>query len=141
MTGAGSELPRRLSDACADGILRVQRCAACGEHQYPPRDICRACLGDDLPWTPVGRFGRLVALTQIHGSLEPSFTQRLPWTVGLVLLEQPALQVMAHVAASLRVGDRVAVHPVADDHEEAALCATPASLAGPPPDLDSLKSI
>ena len=31
-------------------MIRMQRCAACGATQYPPREVCRVCLADGLVW-------------------------------------------------------------------------------------------
>jgi len=41
----------------ADGLLRVQRCAACDRLQHPYTPVCRSCGGGDLDWDPVSGRG------------------------------------------------------------------------------------
>ena len=66
-------------------MIRLQRCADCGAAQYPPREVCGACLSDRLDWETADCLpGRVLARTVLHHSNEPRFRPRLPLTVGLV---------------------------------------------------------
>ena len=45
-----SPVTRPFWDGCAAGELRFQRCRGCRAAQFPPAEICRACLATDLAW-------------------------------------------------------------------------------------------
>ncbi len=76
---------RPMDEAAAAGQVALQRCAACGAGQYPPRELCRSCLSDDLKWSVSGAAsGELLARAEVHHSFEPG--TRLPQPVGLVRL-------------------------------------------------------
>ncbi len=66
-------------------MIRLQRCAACGIAQYPPRAFCGACLSDRVDWENAQSLpARVVASTVLHHSNEPKFRARLPLKLGLV---------------------------------------------------------
>ena len=66
-------------------MIRLQRCMACRVAQYPPREICGACLSDRLEWESAESLpGRVLARTKLHHSNEARFRSRLPLTCGLV---------------------------------------------------------
>jgi uncharacterized OB-fold protein len=66
-------------------MIRLQRCKECGAAQYPPREICGACLSDRLAWQEAESLpARVLARTRLHHSNEPSFRSRLPLSLGLV---------------------------------------------------------
>ena len=66
-------------------MIRLQRCAACGAAQYPPREFCGACLSDDVAWQEAETLpARVLARTRLHHSHEPRVRPRLPLTLGLV---------------------------------------------------------
>ena len=47
-------------------MIRLQRCADCGAAQYPPREVCGACLSDRLAWDSADSLpGRVLARTRI----------------------------------------------------------------------------
>jgi uncharacterized OB-fold protein len=66
-------------------MMRLQRCAACGRAQYPPREVCGTCLSDQLTWESADSLpARVLARTRLHHSNEPRFRPHLPLTCGLV---------------------------------------------------------
>ncbi len=69
-------------------MLALQHCRACGAVQYPPRELCAACLSDTLEWrvTDDGQ-GEVLAATVLHHSFEPASAAALPLRVGLVRLD------------------------------------------------------
>ncbi len=67
-------------------MMRLQRCTSCGRAQYPPRELCVFCLADTIEWETDSGAGRVLALTELHHSHEPSFRTRLPLRTGLVRL-------------------------------------------------------
>jgi NAD(P)-dependent dehydrogenase (short-subunit alcohol dehydrogenase family)/uncharacterized OB-fold protein len=118
-----------LTAAAARGSFALQVCASCGVIQYPPREACRECLSNRLPWRPQDGAGELLSDTVLRHSQELYFRERVPWRLGLVKLEAGPT-VVAHVHAA--VGDapsRVRVTAALDRAGEAVLVALPASAA------------
>ena len=85
-----------LTARAAEGRFELQRCEACGQVQYPPVDTCRACLSDELLWTPMSGAGELLTHTTLHHSNDPFYRERLPWRLGLVRLNEGPVAV-AHL--------------------------------------------
>lgn len=85
-----------LTAQAAEGRFSLQRCESCGQVQYPPADSCRACLSEELPWTPMCGRGELLAHTTLHHSNDPFYRERLPWRLGLTRLEEGPV-VVAHL--------------------------------------------
>jgi uncharacterized OB-fold protein len=122
---ARSAIGAALSDACADGVLRLQRCT-CGHLQYPPSEICTACLGDQFRWEAISRRGMVVGWTTAHTSLEPYFRARLPLSIGMIALEA-GVRVIAHLPPSLcRTGAAVELGAERDASGRSVLVAAPA---------------
>ena len=69
----------------------VWRCSAARHAetvQYPPRELCGACLADTLEWRVTDdEPGEVLASTVLHHSHEPAFDAMLPMRVGLVRLD------------------------------------------------------
>lgn len=82
-----TDLWARLAQSAGGGQLVLPRCRDCGTVQYPLREMCRTCLGDNLEWGPVPAEGKLLSWTRLHASVEPFFRAHLPWPVGSVQLE------------------------------------------------------
>jgi len=85
-----------LTAQAAEGRFALQRCESCGRVQYPPVDSCRACLSEELLWTPMSGRGELLAHTTLHHSNDPFYRERLPWRLGLTRLEEGPVAV-AHL--------------------------------------------
>ena len=85
--GARSRAALGLAVAAAEGRFALQVCGACGAVQYPPREICHACLSERLAWRDVSPAGRLVAATTVRITADPYFRQRTPWRIGTVQLD------------------------------------------------------
>jgi uncharacterized OB-fold protein len=96
-------------------MIRLQRCVACGAAQYPPREVCGACLSDRLDWENAESVrGRVVARTKLHHSNELRFRARLPLTCGLVRFDAGPVAV-CFLADTAEPGDDVRVWLDADD--------------------------
>ena len=87
--------------------ILLQTCGACGAHQYPARDLCRACLRDKLAWREDSGRGRLLAATTLHRSLDPAIT--LPLRIGTVALDA-GVRVIAFLGRDIQPGDRIVLH-------------------------------
>jgi uncharacterized OB-fold protein len=77
---------RRMDEAAAAGQVALQHCEACGAGQYPPSELCHACLSDRLGWSVAAvAQGELLARAVMHHSFEPA--TKLPRPVALVRLQ------------------------------------------------------
>jgi uncharacterized OB-fold protein len=72
-----------------DGLKRraimVQQCNKCGHKQFPPRERCFSCHGDDLGWTDAPTEGVVYTYMVAHRAFDPWFKDRLPY--GLVVAD------------------------------------------------------
>lgn len=100
-----SAVSRVLNDAACDGSLLLQRCAECGSVQYPPRERCGSCLGDELAWQSTDGMATVLACTALWHSLEEWFRARAPWHVASLRLDAGPV-VFAHVESRNAVPGR-----------------------------------
>jgi NAD(P)-dependent dehydrogenase (short-subunit alcohol dehydrogenase family)/uncharacterized OB-fold protein len=122
---ARSRIALGLTAGAARGVFELQVCEDCGAVQYPPREVCHACLSVHLPWRPQDGAGELIAETRLHHSQELYFRERLPWRVGLVRLDVgPSTVVHVHNDVA-RAPVRVRVTSRLDRSNQAALIALP----------------
>jgi uncharacterized OB-fold protein len=77
---------RPFWDGCATGELRFQRCLGCRAAQFPPTEICRACLGADLAWERSAGVGTLYSWTVVHRPVTPAF--EVPYAPAIVDLAE-----------------------------------------------------
>lgn len=109
----------------SQGRFELQVCRDCGAVQYPPREVCRACLSDRLDWKPQPEEGELVAETLIRHSLELYFRERAPWRTGMVRLPG-GVTVIAHLHSDVpRPPARVRLRAMLDRAGQAVLVALP----------------
>jgi uncharacterized OB-fold protein len=107
------------------GRLALQHCPACGTVQYPPCELCGACLADALEWRVSDREpGEVLAATTLHHSHDAQFRSRLPLSVGLIRLNAGPICV-CFLAEGCGAGTHVAVSARADDAGRAVLTAMP----------------
>src|SRR4051812_10595790 len=98
-----------MAESAARGKLALQRCTACGVTQYPPRELCAACLADQLEWCITSSApGEVLASTELHHSHEATFQVHLPVGVGLVRLDAGPT-VVCFLTEGGRAGMRVQV--------------------------------
>ncbi|MDE2597502.1 MAG: OB-fold domain-containing protein [Sphingomonadales bacterium] len=71
----------------ADGVLRVQRCTACGHWQHPPLPSCAQCHADDLAPQPVSGRGRVKTFTINRQAWTPGMA---PFTFAAIELDEQA---------------------------------------------------
>lgn len=70
--------------------LVVQRCAACGAFQHPPRPVCHRCRESRLEWAPVGGRGRVYSYTVVHRAFIPQLAEHVPYVVAAIELPDAA---------------------------------------------------
>ena len=72
-------------EGTAAGELRLQRCAACDAHYFPPRPFCPTCLGADVSWETVSGRGTLHSYVINHRAA-PGFEP--PYAIAVVQLDE-----------------------------------------------------
>ena len=72
---------------CRERRLMIQRCAECGEHQFPPRSVCSGCLGASPEWVESTGRGTVFTHTTQHREA-PGFEGQAPYTIALVELAE-----------------------------------------------------
>jgi NAD(P)-dependent dehydrogenase (short-subunit alcohol dehydrogenase family)/uncharacterized OB-fold protein len=114
-----------LTAAAARGALELQTCRDCGAVQYPPREVCRACLSARLIWRPHNGQGELLTETVLRTAQELYFREHLPWRIGIVRLDGGA-NLVVYVHQSIGPAPcRVRVEAALDRGGEAVLVAVP----------------
>lgn len=73
--------------ASREGRLVAQRCAQCGYLRWPPGPVCNECLAPGGTWTELSPTGTLYSYAEYHRALDPAFADDVPYTVGLVELD------------------------------------------------------
>ena len=120
-----SRIALGLTAGAARGVFELQVCEDCGVVQYPPREVCRACLSARLPWRVQDGLGELIAQTRLHHSQELYFRERTPWRIGLVRLDAGP-SVVVHVHGDVpEPPARIRVTSQLDRANQAALIALP----------------
>jgi len=122
--GSRSRAGLALACAAADGRFALQVCAACRSPQYPPRDVCRTCLGTELRWHEVSSGGVVLAETTVRISNDPYFRSRTPWRTGLVQLDCGP-SVVAHLHGDVANAARVRMTLRLDKSGQAVMLAMP----------------
>ncbi len=102
-----------LTAAAAIGRFELQVCTDCGSVQYPPREACQRCLSGSLRWREQSGLGELISTTTVHHSHDLFFRERVPWQLGMILLDAGPT-VVAHLhggcappPSRVRVGARL----------------------------------
>jgi uncharacterized OB-fold protein len=102
----------------------LQRCTHCGTAQYPPRELCVACLSDSLQWLDAdAQDGVVLASTALHHSHDPAFRANLPLHVGLVHLSAGP-SVVCFLSDGAFPGSRVNIRAQRDQQGRLTLIAS-----------------
>ncbi|MCK8434374.1 hypothetical protein G3I77_15480 [Streptomyces sp. D2-8] len=104
----------------AQGELRVQACADCGELRFPPRPCCPGCQSFDSEWRLMSGRGRVWSYVVAHPPLLPDYAAQAPYNVVVVELDEaPRIRLVGNLVTgagrplgslppeSLRIGARV----------------------------------
>ena len=79
-------LSRPHWDGCREGVLRVQRCAACGSYEFIPQAVCTRCQAGKLEWVESSGRGSVYSHTTVYRPPRPEFDA--PYVVAIVELEE-----------------------------------------------------
>ena len=91
--------------ACRDRKLLVQRCRACGHHQFYPRPLCLACESTDLGWVESKGEGEIYSITTVRVPVTDELPP--PYLLAIVALDEGPRLLTNIDAAAARIGDRV----------------------------------
>lgn len=75
-------------DGCKQHELRVQKCAACGHHQFYPRLYCTACMSDRVEWMKTSGRATVLSYTIVYRPVTQAFADNVPYVVALVTLAE-----------------------------------------------------
>jgi len=103
---------RSFWDACAQGVLTFQRCAACGHVQFPARPFCTRCRAVGPVEERSAGLGAIHSYTIVHRAPTPAFKDDVPYVIALVDLDE-GFRLMANLRdcplGDARIGLRVRV--------------------------------
>jgi uncharacterized OB-fold protein len=75
-------------DGVRAGELRLKHCRACGRLWHPKRIVCTDCGSLELDWAPSAGRGRVYSFSEVHRAATPAFAASVPYTIGLVRLDE-----------------------------------------------------
>jgi uncharacterized OB-fold protein len=108
-------------DATREHSLVVQRCAACGNAQFPPEVVCIACQSHELGWDEVAPTGTLTSFARVWHPVHPALADKVPYLIGIVELV-PGVRLVGNIVGDPDRTDLVLDAPmqaVFEDHEDA----------------------
>lgn len=74
--------------AAEEGRLSIQHCEECDVHVFYPRPICPHCWSDKLVWKDASGHATLKSFSVVHKPGHPGWLPIVPYTVGMVELEE-----------------------------------------------------
>lgn len=84
----------------AQGELRVQACADCGELRFPPRPCCPHCQSFASEWRLMSGKGRIWSYVVPHPPLLPAYAELAPYNVIVVeLAEAPQIRLVGNLVS------------------------------------------
>ena len=75
-------------DGCKQHELRVQKCTACGHHQFYPRLYCSACMSDQIEWIKASGRAKVLSYTIVYRPVTQAFSSDVPYVVAMVTLAE-----------------------------------------------------
>lgn len=105
-TSTHQPLAAPFTEGLAQGLVRYQRCSACGTAQTLARYACQHCGHGALAWHDAAGTGTVRAVTVVARAPSDEFRPHAPYTLVLVQLDEGP-RLMAHAAPGVRIGDAV----------------------------------
>lgn len=99
----GDPITRTFWDAAREHRLLIQRCLACGKHQFYPRPYCIRCEGE-VEWVESTGRGTVYTKTDVHVET-PGLVP--PYTVAIVELDEGVRLTTHLVGDPVPIGARV----------------------------------
>ena len=92
--------------AAREHRLIIQRCSACGAHQFYPRPFCLSCDRDDaLEWVDARGAARVNTVVTVHMKVLPELEP--PYQVAIVELAEGPRMTTNIVGTAAAIGDHV----------------------------------
>ena len=115
--------------ALGEGTLSFQRCRACGNAWLPARSECPRCLAAEWDWEASSGSGRLISWVVYHTSYHPYFEDKLPYTVGVVELDEGPRLIAGIIDPpnALRIEQRLVLRADSDNGQPLAMFAAAAA--------------
>src|SRR5437667_1228717 len=105
--------------AGAEGVLRMQRCSACGRLQHPPASRCALCKSVSIEIVDLSGKGTVEAVTVNSQPWHPAFVE--PYAIAIVALDEDRAVRLTTNVINVDSGDvaigmpvRVVFHHVSD---------------------------
>ena len=117
-----SQLDGPYWEGLRNNVLHVQRCNACGKHQWGPEWICHHCLSDDLSFAQVEPSGVIYSYERVWHPVHPALADQGPYIVVLVELPHADnIRMVGNLLGDPRQPVQIgaAVHGVYEHHEDA----------------------
>ncbi|MCX4973605.1 Zn-ribbon domain-containing OB-fold protein [Streptomyces sp. NBC_00620] len=84
----------------AQGELRIQACADCGELRFPPRPCCPHCHSFASEWRKMSGRGRVWSYVVPHPPLLPAYAAQAPYNAIVVeLAEAPRIRLVGNLVS------------------------------------------
>ncbi|UCG72888.1 MAG: Zn-ribbon domain-containing OB-fold protein [Chromatiales bacterium] len=100
----GKFLPRPTPETeifwlgCRNNQLMIQRCTACGHHQFYPRMLCTECASAQVDWVQASGRGTVKSFTIVRRPVTEAYAAETPYVIALIELDEgPTL--MSNVTA------------------------------------------
>jgi uncharacterized protein len=93
--------------AAREKRLLLQRCRACGQHQFYPRNFCLSCESSAVEWVQAKGTGVIYSMTVIRVPVIPDLEP--PYVVALIQLTEGPRLLSNVVTQPCRIGDAVHV--------------------------------
>jgi uncharacterized OB-fold protein len=81
-------LTKPFWDAAKEHRLVMQRCKACNELFFFPREHCPNCFESDLDWQELSGNGRVYSYTIVRQSADPRFNEKVPYVYAIIQLDE-----------------------------------------------------
>jgi hypothetical protein len=75
-------------EACKKHELHIQKCAACGHHQFYPRLYCTKCMSEQVEWVKASGRAKVLSFTVVYRPVTQAFAADVPYVVALVTLDE-----------------------------------------------------
>jgi len=88
-----------FSAANYQGVLKLQHCEDCESINYPPREVCRHCLRDQLVWRDTPPDGTILSVSELFHSQWEFYKRKIetaPWPIVTVKVAGEVM--FAHLA-------------------------------------------
>lgn len=95
-----------FTDGLRHGVVRYQRCAACGHAQTLARHACQRCGHEDLRWHDAAGTATVRAATVVARAPSDDFRPLAPYTLVIAELDEGP-RLMGHALPGVQIGQRV----------------------------------